>query len=101
MYARLVLFKLGPGTRPTADALMDQFGPAMQAFKGLKSVYFIGDDKTGQYGAFVLWDSKEYAETAFEALQPKLQAALKGLVEAPPQTPLFEVMGVAEPAIIT
>ena len=97
MYARLVQFTLGPGTRSTADALTKQFGPALQAHAGFKGVHFIGDDETGQYGAYVMWDSKGAAEAAFEALYPKLQEALRGLVEEQPVNPLYEVIGVIEP----
>jgi hypothetical protein len=97
MYARLVQFTLGPGTRPTADALMGQFGPALQARTGFKGVHFIGEEESGQYGAFILWESKGAAEAAYEAIQPKLQDAIKGLVEEQPVNPLYEVMGVTEP----
>ena len=64
MYARLTLINLGPGTRSTADALVENFKPALAARDGVKSVYFIGDDESGKYGSIVLWDSKEAAEAS-------------------------------------
>ena len=92
MYARLVLFTLGPGTRPTAEKVMGPFAPSMSAAKGFKGATFLGDDTTGQYGALVLWESKEAAEAAFEVLFPQLQSALEGIVKAPPTATLFEVL---------
>jgi len=92
MYARLVMFTLGPGTRSTADKLVDQFAPDLRAQKGFKSATFLADDSVGEYGAFVLWESKEDAEAAFEALNPQLEKALTGIVQGPPTTRLFEVV---------
>lgn len=97
MYARFTMFTLGPGTRSTYDALIDQFRSALKARKGLKSVQFIGDDETGQYGTFAIWESEEDAEAASQALNPKLQESLKGLVETRSQYPLFELIEVVEP----
>ncbi len=44
MYARLVMFTLGPGTRSTGEKLADQFAPAIRAKKGFKRVTFFLDD---------------------------------------------------------
>ena len=96
MYARLVLFTLGPGTRSTADTLMNQFGTALKNQKGFIKGHFIGDDETGQYGSFVVWESRKDGEAAAEDLFPKMQESLKSLAEEQPQFPLFEVLGVIE-----
>jgi len=37
MYAQLVIIALGPGMRPTAEKLADQFAPVVKAQKGFKS----------------------------------------------------------------
>ena len=91
MYARLVMFTLGPGTRSTGEKLADQFAPAIRAKKGFKSVTFFLDDTVGEYGAFVLWESKEDAEATIAALEPQLHQALTGIVQGPPTLRLFEV----------
>jgi quinol monooxygenase YgiN len=91
MYARLVMFTLGPGTRPTGEKLAEQFAPALRAMKGFKSVTFFLDDTVGEYGAFVLWESKEDAEAAIAVLDLQLQQALTGIVQGPPTLGLFEV----------
>jgi heme-degrading monooxygenase HmoA len=91
MYARLVLFTLGPGTRSTGEKLADQFAPALRAQKGFKSVTFFLDDIVGEYGALSLWESKEDADAASAALDPQLQQALTGIVQGPPTLQFFEV----------
>jgi hypothetical protein len=91
MYARLVLFTLGPGMRSTGEKLADQFAPALGAQKGFKSVTFFLDDIVGEYGALSLWESKEDADASSAALDPQLQQALTGIVQGPPTLLLFEV----------
>ena len=91
MYARLVMFTLGPGTRPAGEKLAEQFAPALKAMKGFKSVTFFLDDTVGEYGALSLWESKEDAEAAMAALDPQLQQALTDIVQGSPTLGLFEV----------
>ena len=92
MYARLVRFNLGPGARTAAEEIAGRVVPAIEAQKGLKGVTFFGEDNEGEYGLFVLWDSREDAETAAVAVGPQLQGALSGVVKAPPDIRLFEVI---------
>ncbi len=93
MYARLLLFTLGPGNRSTAEKLAEQFVPVLKARKGFQRVTFFGDDTTGEYGAFVLWGSKEDAEAAREAIFPVFEKAVSGMLKGPPPThPLYEVV---------
>ncbi len=91
MYARLVLFTLGPGMRSTAEKVVNEMSPRVKAQKGFKNVNFLGDDEAGEYGAFVLWETKEDAEAGKEALFPVLQNALSGIAKGPPTLKLFEV----------
>ncbi len=91
MYARLVLFTLGPGMRSTAEKVADEMNLKVKARKGFKSVNFLGDDEAGEYGAFVLWETKEDAEAGKEALLPVLQNILSGIAKGPPTLKLFEV----------
>ncbi len=92
MYARLTLFTLGPGMRSTADKIADEMIPKVKARKGFQNVNFLGDDEAGEYGAFVLWETKEDAEAAKEALFPILQNKLTGIAKGPPTHKLFEVI---------
>jgi heme-degrading monooxygenase HmoA len=98
MYARLIQFKMGPGTRSTAEAIIADRGKALSEAKGMISSHFVGDDATGEYGVFVLWESQEDAEAFFKVSFPVAQQALKGLLEEPAQVHLYEVIEVVEPA---
>jgi heme-degrading monooxygenase HmoA len=91
MYAQLVMFTLGPGTRSTAEKLGDKFAPTYTTAKGLKSVTFLGDDAIGEYGSLTLWESKEDVEAFSKIAGPQLEQALRGIVKGPPTIRLFEV----------
>jgi len=97
MYARSVTFKMGPGTKETADTMREKISQALRTFPGLHKVYFMADYATGTYSTLALWESKEAGETAFRAVNPRLQESLKGLVEEPPTSDYFEVVEVALP----
>ncbi len=91
MYARLTMFTLGPGTRPTAEKIADQLAPVLRDRKGFKNVTFFMDEGVGEYGALTLYESKEDAEAGIAALEPKLQEILADIVKGPPTLQLFEV----------
>ncbi len=94
MYARLILFTIGPGKRAVAEKMVVQFAPALRSRKGFKGATFLADDSVGEYGSLVLWETKEDAEDAAKNLFPEVQKALSGLVKEPPRHPLFEVVEV-------
>ena len=91
MYARLILFKLEPGSGSAAEKIADQFAPLLKSRKGFKNATFISDDEAGEYGNLVLYESKEDAEAAAEALFPVVQKTLSGIAKEPPRHPLFKV----------
>ncbi len=91
MYARLTLFTLGPGMRSKAEEIAGEMIPKVKAQKGFKSINFLGENETGEYGAFILWETKEDGEAAKEALFPILQSKLTGIAKGPPTLKLFEV----------
>jgi heme-degrading monooxygenase HmoA len=90
-YARLSTFVLGPGMRATGEKITGEMAPQIKGRKGFKDVYFIGDDATGEYGAFILWETKEDAESAKEVLLPIVQSKISGIAKGPPVVKLFEV----------
>jgi quinol monooxygenase YgiN len=92
MYARLVIFKVGPGNRSTIEKLVEEFDPLYRAQKGFRHVFIIGEDATGEYGSFSVWESEEDAEAANAVIAPQLQQALTGLLQGPPNRWLFEVL---------
>jgi heme-degrading monooxygenase HmoA len=91
MYATFVMFTLGPETRSTAEKLTEQFAPVIRGLKGFKSITFLGDDAVGEYASVTIYESKEDAEAAIAATDPRLEEALKDIVKGPPTRRLFEV----------
>lgn len=87
MYARFSVISMGPGTRPSMEELADRLAPRMRGLKGFRSVTFLMDEATGDYGTFSLWDSLEDAEAASTAISPHVAKIFEGML-----TPwLFEV----------
>lgn len=92
MYVRLVRFAFGPGKESAAQQLADDLVPAISARSGCKGVTFFGDHSDGEYGLYVLWDTKENADTSAAVIGPRLQRHLEGNVQRPPDRRLFEVL---------
>ncbi len=92
MYVRLVRFSFGPGKRAIAQALADDLVPAIREQAGCQGVTAFGDDRDGEYGLLVRWDSQEHADAAAAVISPRLQQHLAGNVQAPPDIRLFEVL---------
>ena len=78
--------------RSKAEEIAGEMIPKVKAQKGFKSINFLGEDKTGEYGAFIPWETKEDGEAAKEVLFPILQSKLTGIVKGLPTLKLFEVI---------
>jgi hypothetical protein len=91
-YARLLQFKMKPGSGSVIQELVNKFDPVLKARKGFKGVTFFSDATTGESGALILWDSEENAEAARAEVFPKFEEAVKGLLTEPPRHPLFKVI---------
>jgi hypothetical protein len=92
MYARLVIFKVGSGKHSTIEGLVDEFDDLYRTQKGFRHVFIIGDETSGEYGSFSVWESKEDAEAANAVIGPRLQQALTDLLQGPPDRWFFEVL---------
>lgn len=92
MYARLVRFALGAGRHAVAQAIADDLTPMIAVQPGCGGVTVFGDEGDGEYGIFVLWDSREQADSAAQVIRPVLDRHLAGNVQAPPDTRLFGVL---------
>ncbi len=90
MYARLNIMNMGPGQREFAEGVADKVAPAMRALKGFRSVTFIGDFETGEIGGLSVWETKEDADAAGEALA-WLQELVGDKLKGPPDIKVFEV----------
>ena len=93
MYVRLVRFAFGPGKHAAAQGMASELVPAISDQKGCKGVTFFGDESDGEYGIFVLWETKEDADAASAVIRPRLQQGLTGNAQGPPDIRLFDVTG--------
>ena len=92
MYVRLVRFTFGPGKHDAAQNLAADLVPAISARPGCKGATCFGDSSSGEYGLYVLWDSKDDADAAAAVISPRLQQHLAGNVQSPADIRLFEVL---------
>ena len=92
MYARLVRFSTTPGSHSAAQAVADDLAPQIAQQPGCQSVTVFGDEESGEYGVFVLWESRDNAMAAAPMMRPQLDAHLAGHLSSPPDSRLFQVM---------
>jgi hypothetical protein len=92
MYVRLVRFGFGPGKQGAAQNLANDLVPAISARPGCGGATFFGDNTSGEYGLYVVWDSQENADAAAAVIGPKLSQHLAGNVLRPAEIHLFEVL---------
>jgi len=91
MYAQLITFKLEPNMRGAAEQIANQSLPGYKSMKGFKSVTYIAEVESGEYGALSIWESKEDLEAAVAILRPKTDEALANIVKEPPVRKIYEV----------
>lgn len=89
------------GHRLTIERLLDEFDPPYRVKKGFRDLSIIGDGTSGEYGSSSVWDSKDDAEAANAVIAPRLQEALKGLLQGPSEARSLRCLNptVAEPPL--
>jgi hypothetical protein len=91
MYARLVRFSLGSGTRAIAEKMAGEVVSLIKMQPGCQGAYAFSDE-AGECGIFVLWESDTAANAAAAIVRPKLDAIIGPHVQGPPDARLFEVL---------
>ena len=91
MYALLTSIYLGPRTQKAAEAAADEVAPVFESLKGFRSATFFGDNTTGEFGVFTIWDSKEDAEAVSVVVVPVLRQALGDLLKSPLSLRAYEI----------
>ena len=91
MYARLLLFNLGPGQREFAEGRADVFAPVIAALKGHKSTVFMADFDSGGVSTLTVWETFEDAEAAGAELAPWMLQALGDKLQEPPTIKILEI----------
>jgi len=92
MFTRLVRFSLAPGSEIKAQALAEELTPLIAEQPGCQAVTIFGDHGDGEYGIYVLWDTREHADKAAGVVRPQLDKHLAGSIAAPPEARLFSVL---------
>ena len=59
MHVQIVNFKLNEMTRVEYDALLDEVAPQFPRIDGLKTKYYLADDKKNTYGGVYIWETEE------------------------------------------
>jgi heme-degrading monooxygenase HmoA len=91
MYGRLSLLQGRPGDRARMEPIADRFLPLLQQQTGFQDVTFFLDERSGLYGSFSRWDTREDAEAAGDAMQSELQQAVAEVGLLGPQIRIVEI----------
>ena len=92
MYARLILFNMGPGKRHVATALADaayRYSRDLEGF--VRATYMIFDEEAGDYGSLTIWKTRANAEAAAGSLLSWMKEEVGDKLSAPPLVRLAEV----------
>ena len=91
MYARDFSFKAKPHMRSEVEALADGVFSFMKSLQGFVTVHFLMSEDENEYGSFSLWETREDAEAAGEAMRSKTREALQKITDAPVTQNICEV----------
>ena len=91
MYARHFSFKAGPDCRSEVEALADHVFGFMKSRQGFVSVHFIISANEDEYGSFSLWESRDDAVAAGEAISSEIGGRLQSIAPEAPGSVIYEV----------
>lgn len=90
MYARITTLSMGPGTRALAERMADGLAKRHKNTPGLKSITFIANWDTGEYGSFQVWESVAAADAALPAIRATLEELAEGKIKGMPHRSTYE-----------
>lgn len=91
MFARMVFFKLEPGSRQVAEKVVQELNLLSRKQKGFRGNSYFFEDHKGVYAALNYWESKKDAESANAIMFPHFCEAVKDVVKEEPDLRIFEV----------
>ena len=91
MYARITTFSMGPGTRELAESLAETLSQRYKSTPGLKSITFIANWDTGEYGSFQVWESVAAADAALPGIRANLEELAAGKIKGMPVRSTYEI----------
>ena len=90
MHARLTTWRVGAESRQKMERLADGVSQHLRGMRGFQSITFLADDDAGEYSSLAVWESREAAEAATQALATQLRQAVADL-GVQPEIRTFEV----------
>jgi heme-degrading monooxygenase HmoA len=91
MFACLTTFRLAPGQRAIQEERARRFVATYRAMPGFRSVTYLIDESTHEYGAFSVWESRADAEAAGAAARARMAENPAEHIRATPTTRIFEI----------
>jgi heme-degrading monooxygenase HmoA len=91
MYARVLSFQSVPEKRKAIEAMANDLYAFTKSLNGFVHVTYMVSDDEREYSSVSLWESREAAVAAGEAIREKSAAVLGGLASAPPKVVINEV----------
>ncbi|QRG68463.1 antibiotic biosynthesis monooxygenase family protein [Brevibacillus choshinensis] len=91
MFARMVFFKLEPGSRRLAEKVVQELNLLARKQKGFRGNSYFFEDHKGEYAALNYWESKKDAESANAIMFPHFREAVKDAMKEEPDLRIFEV----------
>ena len=92
MYARLVILQARPTRAVDDPGAGRSVRSSLRAQPGFNELYVLGNQVSGEYGSFSVWESKDDAEAADAMIAPQLQQALAGRLQGAPTRWFFDVV---------
>lgn len=91
MYARVVWFRVAPGSRAKVEAVADEVDATIRSMPGFVSIHYLANDATGEAGSFSLWQSKADAEHVGVKVNPRVAELLADVLQEGPTVRIFEI----------
>jgi heme-degrading monooxygenase HmoA len=91
MYACLTTIRLSAGMRASMEQRADRSAPLYRDMQGFRSVTYLIDETTNEYGSFSVWDSRADAEAAGATTRARMTQSVSASAQEPPVSRVFEI----------
>lgn len=91
MFARVFSFQSVPQKRPAIEAMADNMYAFVKTLDGFISATYMVSGDERHYSSVTLWQTKEDAIAAGDAIRERSATALEDLLTAPPEMTINEV----------
>jgi heme-degrading monooxygenase HmoA len=91
MYARLATIPVAGIDRSRAESLAGEATAVFETLPGYQSATFLLNDDSTELAALSVWESREHAESASDAMRTWVLKSLDGNLTGQPTTKVYEV----------